>query len=180
MPLLTLAPGIADLLPDSSDAYFSFARLVQTKDGDNPTEEVPWNLVYMALQRDLSAGADLANYEGNGSDILRTAAAAAPAMVGPTAREAIADLHDGWTEQHTWATIQTFSDPYTAGYFLASFDLRLTPDGVERVPDDQRIYMLLFQRTIFMSLTIMAMCVLLGYPSPSCCRTSRRGRRTCC
>jgi putative spermidine/putrescine transport system permease protein len=43
-------------------------------------------------------------------------------------------------------------------------DLQLTPDGIEAVEEDQRIYMLLFQRTMVLSLTIMGLCVILGYP----------------
>jgi putative spermidine/putrescine transport system permease protein len=63
-----------------------------------------------------------------------------------------------------WETIEAFSDPYTAGYFLAAVDLQLTPDGIEAQPEEQRIYILLFQRTMFMSLVITISCVLLGYP----------------
>jgi putative spermidine/putrescine transport system permease protein len=37
-------------------------------------------------------------------------------------------------------------------------------DGVSVRPDDDRIYVTLFVRTILMSLAIMASCILLGYP----------------
>ena len=63
-----------------------------------------------------------------------------------------------------WRTIEAFSSPYTAGYFLSAIDMQLTPQGIEAQPEDQQIYMLLFQRTMFMSMTIMISCILLGYP----------------
>ncbi|WP_324288596.1 ABC transporter permease [Hoeflea alexandrii] len=36
--------------------------------------------------------------------------------------------------------------------------------GVEAQPENQQIYMLLFGRTMFMSMVIMGSCILLGYP----------------
>jgi putative spermidine/putrescine transport system permease protein len=38
------------------------------------------------------------------------------------------------------------------------------PDGAEARPENQRIYMMLFGRTIYMSLVITISCILLGYP----------------
>ena len=63
-----------------------------------------------------------------------------------------------------WGTIKAFTPEYTSGYFLASVDLKKSPDGIESLPEDRQIYMLLFKRTLFMSLMIMGSCILLGYP----------------
>ena len=164
LPRFELAEGVADALPETAEAYAGFARTIMAVDEDNPAEEEPWNVVYLAFYRDLLGG--LPYYEGPGSEPLRRTeiADAVQGFEHLSVQAMFEDIDEDWLDPEVWATIQTFSDPYTAGYYLASFDLRLTPDGVEQVPGDQRIYMLLFQRTIFMSLTIMAMCVLLGYP----------------
>ena len=159
-----LAPGFAETFPRASEAYTGFARTVISVDEDNPVEEDPWPQVYAALYHDLS-GMDaeaLGDFADNA--LLLEALDAVGGFETQSYAAAFEEIDEDWLDPEVWATIQTFSDPYTAGYYLASFDLRLTPDGVEQVPDDQRIYMLLLQRTIFMSLTIMAMCVLLGYP----------------
>jgi putative spermidine/putrescine transport system permease protein len=167
-PTFRLASGIATALPETADAYRSFARTIQdeARNPDSPVSEEPWNTVYLALYRDLSGAteADLAAYEGAQAARLQAAAEAVAGFETINLRAAFADLEEGWLDIPVWATIKTFSDPYTAGYFLASVDLRLTPDGVAQVEDNQRIYLMLFQRTIILSVTIMSLCVILGYP----------------
>ena len=167
-PTFRLASGIATALPETADAYRSFARAIQDelRNPDSPVSEQPWNTVYLALYRDLSGAteADLNAYEGAQAGLLSAAARAAAGFEPLNLRDTFADLEEGWGEIQVWSTIKTFSDPYTAGYFLASVDLRLTPDGVVQVEDNQRIYLMLFQRTIILSVTIMSLCVILGYP----------------
>jgi putative spermidine/putrescine transport system permease protein len=165
-PAFRLAPGISEALPETADAYRSFALTLQaeTRNPDSPTGEEPWTTVYLALYRDLSGGADISTYSGPEAGRVQAAAAAVAGFDPIDLRAAFADIDEGWVEMPVWATIQTFSDPYTAGYFLAAMDLQLTPQGVEMVDEDNRIYLMLFQRTIVLSLTIMGLCVLLGYP----------------
>ena len=160
-----LAPAFADTFPRAAEAYDGFARTIIAVDEDNPVEEDPWPQVYAAFYHDLiamNAREELGQFVDD--PLVVEAFDGIEGFETQSYAEAFAEIDEDWLDPEVWATIQTFSDPYTAGYYLASLDLRLTPDGVEQVPDDQRIYMLLFQRTIFMSLTIMAMCVLLGYP----------------
>ena len=165
-PAFQLAPGIAEVLPETADAYRSFARTLQAeaRNPDSPTTEEPWTTVHLALYRDLMAGADVGGYTGPEAARLQEAAASVAAFQPVDLRATFADIDDGWVEMPIWTTIQTFSDPYTAGYFLAAVDLQLTPQGIEPVEENQRIYMLLFQRTMVLSLTIMGLCVILGYP----------------
>lgn len=73
-------------------------------------------------------------------------------------------IDDGWADPSVWRTIQTYSAPYTAGYFLNAVDLKLGPNGITVQEDDQRIYIRLLMRTLLMSLTITLCCLLLGYP----------------
>ncbi|MGP1357694.1 ABC transporter permease, partial [Roseicyclus sp.] len=133
-------------------------------DEDSPLAEEPWNTVYLALYRDLSQGADVSGYTGPRSGMLTEAAAAVDGFETVDLRAAFEDMDEGWVDMELWETIDTFSDPYTAGYFLAAVDFQLTPQGIEPKPEDERIYRLLFERTLFMSLVIMGSCVLLGYP----------------
>jgi putative spermidine/putrescine transport system permease protein len=163
-PAFRLAGGMSQLLPETADAYRSFARTIQQEDEDSPLEEAPWNTVYLALYRDLAAGADLSGYDGARAGLLAEAAAAVDGFETVTLRTLFENMDEAWVEMPVWETIEAFSDPYTAGYFLAAVDLQLTPDGIAAQPEEQRIYILLFQRTIFMSLVITISCVLLGYP----------------
>jgi len=167
-PSFRLATGIENVLPETSDAYRSFARTIQAeaRNPDSPVEEEPWNTVYLALYRDLAAApaSAITGYSGPEEALLREAADAVSGFDTVNLRETFAEIEEGWVEMPVWGTIETFSDPYTAGYFLASVDLRLTPQGIEPVDENQRIYLLLFQRTIVLSLSIMGLCVILGYP----------------
>ena len=167
-PRFRLAPGIATVLPETADAYRSFAHTIQdaTRNPDSPVSEAPWTTVHLALYRDLSgpAGARVADYDGPGAARLVSAASAVEGFETLPLRDIFADIDEDWVDLPVWTTIQTFSDPYTAGYFLAALDLQLTGAGVEAVDETQRIYLMLFQRTIILSLTIMGLCVLLGYP----------------
>jgi hypothetical protein len=42
----------------------------------------------------------------------------------------------------------------TDGYFLNSMDAKRTVDGIEMKPEDEQIYILLFGRTLFLSVMI--------------------------
>ncbi|MDN3721468.1 ABC transporter permease [Roseibium salinum] len=60
--------------------------------------------------------------------------------------------------------IKQFSSDYTAGYFLNAFDAERTAEGVELKPENERIYLYLFGRTLYLSSVITVSCLLLGYP----------------
>jgi len=157
--------GVAarEALPGTADAYRCFARTTQGEDDESPRAEEPWKTVYLALYRDLSAGRG-GDYDGPMAELIAEAIPAIASFEGMSPREAFVDIDEDWLDLEVWGTIEAFSDPYTAGYFLASIDLQLTPAGVEVRPDEQRIYILLFQRTLLMSCAITIMCILLGYP----------------
>ncbi|GAB5447404.1 ABC transporter permease [Gymnodinialimonas sp.] len=162
-PRFELSVAARESFPETADAYRSFARTAQEADDDNPTAEEPWFTVYMALYRDLTR-LDASAYAGPHADLVAEANGAVNTFTGMSPREQWLEVNEDWGDTNVWATIEAFSDPYTAGYFLTSVDLRLTPDGIEAQPEEQRIYVLLFWRTIFMSAMITLMCVLLGYP----------------
>jgi len=144
-----------DALPLTADAYDAWARMVvDTKRNGDPTRSEPEPFVYTALYRDLAAGAQ---------------PPAMPAVdvsgIEPVSlKAAFIDANDGWDDPAIWATIKTYGGSYTPGYFLNAVDFQLTPDGIEQRPENDRIYITLFIRTIVLSVTITASCILLGYP----------------
>ena len=74
------------------------------------------------------------------------------------------EIEEDWGDPVIWRTIKANSSRYTAGYFLNAVDLQNGPDGIETRPENQRIYVTLFGRTIFLSVSITFSCFLLGYP----------------
>lgn len=75
-----------------------------------------------------------------------------------------ADIEEGWTEVDNWQAIQRLSPTMVDSYFLAAIDSERTEAGIEHKPANERIYLTLFVRTIFMSMVITCSCILLGYP----------------
>ncbi|PZX17806.1 putative spermidine/putrescine transport system permease protein [Palleronia aestuarii] len=163
-PTFRVSDAAQEAFPRTARIYGQFADITQTEDEDSPTEEEPWNIVYQALYEDLSAGT-AQGYDGPEADLVARSEAAVSDFDAPSVRSFFVDeIDEDWADPEVWGTIQAFSSPYTAGYFLSAVDLKLTPDGIEAQDADQSIYILLFERTMFMSLTIMFSCILLGYP----------------
>lgn len=165
-PLFVASDTLGTILPETTDSYTEFARVAQTVNADSPLEETPWAPVYEALYRDLSRAdsAAIAALEGPARTLLAPAQAAVAGFRTETLSDLYIDVDKDWGDPEVWATIQAFTPKYTAGYFLNAVDLQQTADGIAVQPEDQRIYFLLFKRTMFMSMMIMGSCVLLGYP----------------
>ncbi|MGR3320744.1 MAG: ABC transporter permease [Pseudooceanicola sp.] len=161
-PDFVMRDGVEASLPLTAELYSIFAEFIQSEDEDSPLEEEPWTVVYTALFWDMQREGFA--YSGPEAELVRAAAEAAQGFEELQLQEAFLDADEDWANPDIWATIKTYSPNYTPGYFLNSVDMQLTPDGIEARPESQQIYGLLFQRTIFMSLTITISCILLGYP----------------
>ena len=158
-----LSNAAESALPNAARQYAAFAMFTHTVDEDVPAEEDPWEAVWIALAQDLTAGE--LTYDGPEAAELRAVqAAVAGPMADFTFTGAFLAQDEDWGAASVWGTIQTFSSPYTAGYFLTAIDLELTPDGAQAVEDNVAIYITLFWRTMWMSMTITFSCILLGYP----------------
>ena len=158
-------PGaeISALLPETAEAYTEFAVFAALIDGDVVAEEDPWEAVYVAFAEDLKT-ADVASYQGPGAEVLQAAKAGLDTVPLMSFKDFFVDIDEDWLNVSKWQTIQIYSPSYTSGYFLNSIDLMKTPEGVEVRPENQQIYITLFQRTLIMSLIITVSCILLGYP----------------
>jgi len=159
-------PGqaVSDLLPETTRAYTAFALFTAVADEDVVAEEEPWEAVKIALVQDLNAGADVASYNGPGAAELAEAQAMIADQPDISFRDAFLALDEDWGKVSNWSTIKTYSPPFTSGYFLNAVDMQKSPDGPEARPENQQIYGMLFQRTLFMSLMITGSCILLAYP----------------
>lgn len=157
--------ALAEALPLTMQQYTTWALYTVNFDEDIVAEEDPWESIYAALADDLRDPATaerLAAYSGPGAAELT--AALALDLPDLSYKDAFAELDEGWLETRNWKTIQAYSPPFTAGYFLNSVDLEQGTEGIQWRPENQQIYLTLFWRTIVMSLTITGSCILLGYP----------------
>ena len=163
MPEFELREDIEALLPQTAEAYAAFADYIQTQEMDSPTEEEPWGMVHTALYHDLLT-ADVSGYTGPRADMLKAAKAAVPDFESVTFKDGFAKIDDDWVNHEIWQTIKTYSPKYTNGYFLNAVDMQKTPEGPQLRDENERIYGILFKRTIFMSMVITFSCIALGYP----------------
>ena len=147
------------------------------KNWDASQGELPDEAVYAALARDMKAAAaekshtrigGRLNYEESGfSSLFRKTGRVAKKFDlenGGPFKELLIDTHKDWGKVETWKTMQTHSVKFTNGYFLNAVDMKRTPDGAQVQDEDKRVLLKLFGRTMWMSLVITSLCVLLGYP----------------
>ncbi|WP_204112733.1 ABC transporter permease [Shimia biformata] len=179
--LVTFILPIADMLFRSVENQIVSDTLPRTvvalEDWDATSGETPGEAVFKAMAADLQEAAaakihtrvgSRLNYETPGiSSLFRKAGRKVKKWDvegdGPF-KEMFLEVDDGWGDPDVWRTIQTYSPRLTNGYFLNAADMQKGPDGPEMRPENERIYWVLFQRTLFMSLVITASCILLGYP----------------
>ena len=177
--LVTFAAPIADMLFRSVENAIVPETLPLTvaalEDWDDASGQPPGEEVFAALRQDLLAavaakahtklGSRL-NYEQTGvASLLRKTGRRVKKMKedGDLAAQ-FAKIHKSWADPETWATIKRFSSAYTSGYFLNAVDAKLGATGIEARPENERIYIFLFERTLLLSVAITLACLLIGYP----------------
>lgn len=166
MSRFRLNRDVAEVLPRTSQAYKTFADYLIREEGRNgkdPLKTKPWNTLSLALYTDLINNPTSA-ITGPYAEMLRVAAAAVPSFETENLSQSYAKIDKDWLDPKVWSTIKRYSPELTNGYFLNSIDMEKTVDGPAWRPEDQQIYLTLFWRTLLMSMTITASCILLGYP----------------
>ena len=122
----------------------------------------------LADLREIRAQGDVGariNYDFSGARSMFTSGARRAERLEPPFREAMLDLDAEWGSPALWQAMRGASSRYTANFYLAAVDLQRAPDGsVERVPERGRVYVMLFERTLVLSLVITGLTLALGYP----------------
>lgn len=106
------------------------------------------------------------NFEKSGSrEILMNARRVAEKLSPPYA-ESLPEAVPEFGDIDIWGLIKHNSNPYTAQYLLRSMDLTTDSSGaIQKVADNQAIFIDLFKRTFEISIIVTLLCVLLGYPT---------------
>lgn len=106
------------------------------------------------------------NYELSGirSKVIATGRKVSELQAGPY-RDAVIAIDKVWGENETWATVKRSSSVHTPFYMLAMLDMRQGAEGgIERVPENRRVYIDILLRTIGISLLTTLMTLMFGYP----------------
>jgi putative spermidine/putrescine transport system permease protein len=169
LPILDMArrsidnPHIVNIMPRTVAA-------LENWDG----QDLPPESVYAALVQDMiiareerTSGrvATRLNYEISGMRSTINATARRAANLEPPYKEALIDVNRRWGDSEVWKVIQRESKPYTLSYYLAAVDRTYDADGrIVQVADYQRIYVDLFLRTLWLSMLITVITLVLGFP----------------
>lgn len=179
--MVTFILPVADMLYRSIENSIVSDTLPRTvvalKDWDASGDELPDEAVFTAFAQDMQIAAEekihtklgsRLNYENPGmSSLFRKSGRQVKKWDletdGPF-KEKFLDIDKDWGDLDVWRTIKTYSPKLTSGYYLNSVDLHLGAEGVEMRPENERIYLKLFGRTLSMSLIITLSCIALAYP----------------
>ncbi len=169
-------PVVADALPET------LALLESWEGAGLPAEAVyaaaAREIRRAAAERTLGQVAGRVNRVQGGlrSTLTRTARELDDVEQGPW-RASMTAIDSSWADPATWFAIKTTGERFTARHYLNAVDLQRLPDGsVTAQPEERRIYVRLFWRTLVVSGVITLLCLVLGYPIAHLIARSPPGR----
>lgn len=105
------------------------------------------------------------NYVYSGARSLFVSAGRSAGDMSAPFKQALIDKDPQWGDQTLWVMLKNSAQPYTAINYLNALDRTLGPTGaVVQVPEEQRIHITIFFRTLWLSFIVTALCMLFGYP----------------
>ena len=137
---------------------------------------LPNEVVFKAFFKDLRIATDnkeqgkiatRLNYELSGMSSLtkKTARKAKKFDEDKNFKDQFLKAHKKWGQTVTWNAIQRATVPYHGRKYLTTFDLEQDFDGsIKRKPEDMRINVILWLRTIFVAVGVTISCLLLAFP----------------
>lgn len=123
-------------------------------------------LKLLKKQRTLGKVALRLNYEKSGmrSLFFKSARKVKKIDTGPF-KDKLIKINKRWKDRETWAVIKRFGNPLNFTNYLSTFDLKYSIDGdVIKQPETQRIHVTIWLRTLWVSLLITIICLVMGYP----------------
>ena len=141
---------------------------------DESSDALPDETVFAALAADFKEAREnktagrpgrRLNYEKSGFSSMFRGTSRKAAKLEPPYKEALIKAHKGWGDVDNWRVLKRESRRYTDSYYLAALDFAYDPGGgITNKPSDESIYLKLFWRTLWMSLLITGLCLILAYP----------------
>ncbi len=84
---------------------------------------------------------------------------------GPPYKEKLIALDKKWGDPHYWTVMKRGLRNITLMYLMRAVDLRYDDaNHIVGVPKEQAIYISIIQRTVYISLSVTLLCLLIGYP----------------
>lgn len=175
--LLTFVVPIGQMLQRSfyNDGFSAHMPQLSQWFADNPRGTDPDDAAWAALADDLTVSAEARtigivgtriNYDVPGTRSLFTSTGRkARRGIEPPYREALLEMDEDWASPRLWSAMREASTPVTTNFYLASLDRTRNDAGeIVQVQERQRVYVMLFMRTFWLSLLITVLTFILGFP----------------
>lgn len=159
-------PTVSQELPQAA----AMLRAWEPKGGRLPDEQLyatfGRELVASRAGEGLSRVASRLNYDETGMrGLLMKTARHLAEDTGGTWHERMSAIDPRWDERRTWSTIKYASSPWTFGYYLKALDFRRDATGdIVLQSKGERLYISVFLRTAWVSISVSLLCLLFGYP----------------
>jgi putative spermidine/putrescine transport system permease protein len=128
-------------------------------------EALVMDLVQARKDKNIGKIATRVNQEFPGTRSIFTSTARKAKRLKAPYKEAVLKVNKDWGNIEIWRAMKMTSQSLTPGFYAASLDYRYTADqGFVAQDENRQIYVKLFFRTLFISGTVMLLCLLLGYP----------------
>ncbi|MEP6965677.1 MAG: ABC transporter permease [Polaromonas sp.] len=167
---LMLFNSVSD--PVVTDAMPRFTLLVRSMPAD---QDVPGEQTFAALaddmklaveQQNASKVASRLNFEQSGLRTLfmQTSRRISAVNQGPW-KPVFLDIDPAWGQPKVWSVLRQTSHAYTGDYYLHALDLDRNERGaIVRAAPDNRLYLDVFARTMWVSLLVTLLALAIGYP----------------
>jgi len=158
-------PEVVDLMPKTVKALKSWDESTGLPD-ETAFAALAEELKILRTERTLGQVTLRLNYEKTGMRSLlnKTARNISSIKEGPLKEKLIA-IDDGWGDRETWVVIKRMGKRFTSTHYLAAFDFKYNADNnIESQPQVQRIHKQIWLRTLWVSMAVTALCLILGYP----------------
>ena len=160
----------SELTPLNNASCRTLFKALETWDGQSAPDES----LFAALYKDLNSAQKILsgksstrmNYEEPGwKGIIRTSQRKFKTIEGPPYRDAVIKVNKGWGEARFWRSLVLMKDARTMGYYLNAFDRRYDVDkNIILRSEERRVYVMLWWRTLILSLIVTVGCLVLSYP----------------
>ena len=160
----------SELTPLRNASCRTLFKALETWDGQSAPDES----LFAALYKDLNSAQKILsgksstrmNYEEPGwKGIIRTSLRKFKTIEGPPYRDAMIKANKGWGEVRFWQSLVLMKDARTMGYYLNAFDRRYDVDkNIILRSEERRVYVMLWWRTLILSLIVTVGCLVLSYP----------------
>ena len=160
----------SELTPLRNASCGKLFKALEAWDGQSAPDES----LFAALYKDLNSAQKILsgksstrmNYEEPGwKGIIRTSLRKFKTIEGPPYRDALIKANKGWGEVRFWQSLVLMKDTRTMGYYLNAFDRRYDVDkNIILRSEERRVYVMLWWRTLILSLIVTVGCLVLSYP----------------